>query len=99
MNSKERVKIALTREGFPDRIPVQFDLCKSLIEHFGKELKIEPKYAWSYYEDLTYRISANEIRVYEGANYGKARNNKYFFAIRYDSRDRSIGKGGKRYSR
>lgn len=68
MNSKERVKVALTRKGIPDRIPVQFDLCKSLIEHFGKELKIEHQYAWSYYEDLTYRISANAIRTKLGSD-------------------------------
>lgn len=68
MNSKERVKIALTRKGIPDRIPVQFDLCKSLIEQFGKELKIKPQYAWSYFEDLTYRISANEIRTKLGSD-------------------------------
>ena len=68
MKSKERVKIALTRNGIPDRIPIQFDLCKSLIEHFGKELKITPEYAWSYYEDLTYRISANEIRTKLGSD-------------------------------
>ena len=42
MNSKERVKLALTREGTPDRIPIEFDLCKSLIKHFGTELGIEP---------------------------------------------------------
>lgn len=68
MNSKDRVKTALTRKGIPDRIPIQFDLCKSLIEHFGEELKIKPRYAWSYFEDLTYRISANEIRTKLGSD-------------------------------
>lgn len=68
MNAKERVRIALTRNGIPDRVPIQFDLCKSLIEHFSKELKIEPGYAWSYYEDLTYRISANAIRTKLGSD-------------------------------
>ena len=68
MNSKERVRIALTRRGIPDTIPVQFDLCKSLIEHFAKELAMEPEYAFSYYEDLTYRISANAIRTKLGSD-------------------------------
>ena len=68
MNSKERVRTALIRKGVPDRIPIQFDLCKSLIEHFAKELEIEAEYAWSYYEDLTYRISANAIRTKLGSD-------------------------------
>jgi len=68
MDSKERVKCALTRKTLPDRVPIQFDLCKSLTEHFSKELGIDPGYAWSYYEDLTYRISANEIRTTLGSD-------------------------------
>jgi uroporphyrinogen decarboxylase len=68
MNSKERVRTALTLSGEPDRIPVQFDLCKPLTEHFASELGLEPGYAWSYYEDLTYRISANAIRTAMGSN-------------------------------
>ena len=68
MNSKERVRIALTRSGTPDRVPIQFDLCRSLIEQFGKELNLVPEYAPSYYEDLTYRISANAIRTELGSD-------------------------------
>jgi uroporphyrinogen decarboxylase len=68
MNSKERVRLALTRQAVPDRIPIEFDLCRSLIEHFGAELGIEPEYALSYYEDLTYRISANAIRTAMGSD-------------------------------
>jgi len=68
MNSRERVRLALTREGVPDRIPLEFDLCKSLIEHFSAELGIEPEYARSYYEDLSYRISANAIRTSLGSD-------------------------------
>jgi uroporphyrinogen decarboxylase len=69
MNSKERVLKALRRaDGFPDMIPVQFDLCRQLTEEFGKKLGIEPEYALSYYEDLTYRISANEIRTKMGSD-------------------------------
>jgi uroporphyrinogen decarboxylase len=69
MNSKERVFKALRKkDGNPDRIPVQFDLCRQLTETFGKKLGIEPDYALSYYEDLTYRISANKIRTGMGSD-------------------------------
>lgn len=68
MNSKERVRLALTREGTPDRIPIQFDLCKSLIEYYSQHLGIDPGFSWSYYEDLSYRISANEIRTQLGSD-------------------------------
>jgi uroporphyrinogen decarboxylase len=69
MNSKERVlKAFRKREGDPDRIPIQFDLCRQHTESFGKKLGIEPDYALSYYEDLTYRISANEIRTKMGSD-------------------------------
>jgi uroporphyrinogen decarboxylase len=69
MNSKERVLRAFRKKaGNPDRVPVQFDLCRYHIEAFGKKLGIEPDYALSYYEDLTYRISANEIRTRMGSD-------------------------------
>jgi uroporphyrinogen decarboxylase len=69
MNSKERVfKAFRKREGNPDRVPVQFDLCRQHTEAFGKKLGIVPDYALSYYEDLTYRISANEIRTRMGSD-------------------------------
>ncbi|HBG28563.1 MAG: hypothetical protein A2Y10_19970 [Planctomycetes bacterium GWF2_41_51] len=68
MNSKKTVKLALTREKKPDRVPIQFDLCKSLIEYFSKELNIGTEYTMSYYEDLTYRISANAIRMALGSD-------------------------------
>jgi uroporphyrinogen decarboxylase len=69
MTSRERVLRAFKKsQGLPDRVPVQFDLCRSLTETFGRELGIEPSYALSYYEDLTYRISANEIRTRLGSD-------------------------------
>lgn len=69
MNSKERVLRAFRKmDGNPDRVPVQFDLCRQLTDVFGKRLGIEPDYALSYYEDLTYRISANEIRTKMGSD-------------------------------
>ncbi len=69
MNSRERVLRAFGAEkGLPDRPPLQFDLCRTLIEEFGKRLSIAPDYSVSYYEDLTYRISANDIRTSLGSD-------------------------------
>jgi uroporphyrinogen decarboxylase len=67
MNSKERVLTAL-RRGVPDRVPLQFDLCRSLTDAFGEKLTIPVHYTTSYFEDLTYRISANELRVAMGSD-------------------------------
>ena len=69
MNSKERVLAAFGKAGGPpDRIPFQFDLCRNLIDHFSAKLSIDPGYTLSYYEDLSYRISANEIRTKLGSD-------------------------------
>ncbi len=69
MSSRERTLRAFGKlEGKPDRPPFQFDLCRSLTEEFGRRLGIVPEYALSYYEDLTYRISANAIRTALGSD-------------------------------
>jgi uroporphyrinogen decarboxylase len=69
MNSKERVFKAFRKlDGDPDRVPVQFDLCRQHTESFGKKLGIKPDYSLSYYEDLTYRISANDLRTAMGSD-------------------------------
>lgn len=69
MNSRERVLKAFRKlPGMPDRVPVQFDLCRQLTDHFGKELGIEVNYTNNLYEDVTYRISANELRVAMGSD-------------------------------
>ena len=69
MTSRERVLKAFGRmPGEPDRVPLQFDLCRSLLEFFGNQLGIKPKYSISYYEDLTYRISANDLRTAMGSD-------------------------------
>ena len=69
MNPRDRVFKAFRKmEGNPDRVPVQFDLCRQHTESFGRKLGIEPDYSVSYYEDLTYRISANEIRTTMGSD-------------------------------
>ena len=38
MNSRERVMRALKRDGLPDRVPLQFDLCRSLLEEAAAEV-------------------------------------------------------------
>lgn len=68
MNSKQRVITALTRKGLPDRVPLQFDLCRSLLEQFGQKYGIPVQYNRSYYEDVTYRISANDLRTAMGSD-------------------------------
>ena len=68
MNSKERVLTTLRRSGVPDRVPLQFDLCKSLLEGFSQKYAIPLHYTTSYYEDLTYRISGNELRTAMGSD-------------------------------
>lgn len=69
MNSRERVLIAFKKlPGKPDRVPVQFDLCRQLYDHFGKELGVPVNYTENLYEDVTYRISANELRLAMGCD-------------------------------
>jgi len=69
MNSRERVLKAFKRlPGLPDRVPIQFDLCRQLCDYFGKELGIPVNYTENPYEDVTYRISANELRVAMGSD-------------------------------
>ncbi len=68
MNSKERVFRAMTRQGLPDRVPLQFDLSRSLSDKFGEKYGIPVNYTTCYYEDVTYRISANELRVAMGSD-------------------------------
>ena len=69
MNSRERVLKAFKRmNSLPDRVPVQFDLCRSLADHFGKLMNIPVHYTENLYEDVTYRISANELRIAMGSD-------------------------------
>jgi uroporphyrinogen decarboxylase len=49
-------------------VPIQFDLCRQLYYYFGKELGIPVNYTENPYEDVTYRISANELRVAMGSD-------------------------------
>jgi uroporphyrinogen decarboxylase len=68
MNSKQRVQTALRRSGLPDRVPLQFDLCRPLLEAFSDKYGVPLHYSPAYYEDVTYRLSGNELRVAMGAD-------------------------------
>ncbi len=68
MNPKQRVLTALKRTGLPDRVPLQFDLGRALLEEFGAKLGIPVTYSPSYYEDVMYRISANDLRTAMGSD-------------------------------
>jgi uroporphyrinogen decarboxylase len=69
MSPKERLLKAWRRvSGTPDRVPVQFDLSRSLLDHFGRKLQIPVRYTCNLYEDVTYRISGNEIRTAMGSD-------------------------------
>jgi uroporphyrinogen decarboxylase len=68
MNSRERVLTAMRRTGIPDRVPLQFDLSRPLIETLAAKYAVPAQYTTSYYEDLTYRISANELRIAMGSD-------------------------------
>jgi len=67
MNSRERVLRALRRDA-PDRVPVQFDLCRPLLEAFSAKYGVPVSYSPSYYEDLRYRTSGNELRIAMGSD-------------------------------
>ncbi|RME84420.1 MAG: hypothetical protein D6775_05550 [Caldilineae bacterium] len=68
MKPRQRVETALRRTGIPDRVPLQFDLCRSLTDAFGEKLGIPVRYTTSYFEDVTYRISANDLRTAMGSD-------------------------------
>ena len=68
MNSKERVVVALKRTGLPDRVPLQFDLSRPLLEQFSARYGVPVHYTRAYYEDVTYRISGNELRLAMGSD-------------------------------
>lgn len=69
MTPRERVLRAFKRaEGLPDRVPVQFEFCAQLYDHFAKKLGIPMHYTKNIFEDVTYRISGNEIRTAMGCD-------------------------------
>ncbi|OHD80439.1 MAG: hypothetical protein A3J97_02270 [Spirochaetes bacterium RIFOXYC1_FULL_54_7] len=68
MISKERVRRALRRQSDIDRLPLEFDLSLSQIERFSSIHGIPIDLTPAYYEDLTFRISANELRTRMGSD-------------------------------
>ncbi len=68
MNSNQRVTAALKREGLPDRVPLQFDLSRQLLEAFSSRYGVPVHYTQAYYEDVTYRLSGNELRLAMGSD-------------------------------
>ncbi len=69
MTPRERVlKAFRMMDGNPDRVPVQFELCRSLLDHFAAKLGIPARYTDNLYEDVTYRISGNEVRTAMGCD-------------------------------
>jgi uroporphyrinogen decarboxylase len=69
MNARERVLKTFGKlPGKADRVPVQFEMCRQLTDHFAMELNIPAHYTENLYEDVTYRISANELRTHMGCD-------------------------------
>jgi len=69
MTPRERVLRAFKRApGLPDRVPVQFEFCAQLSEHFSNKLGIPMRYTRNLFEDVTYRISGNELRTAMGCD-------------------------------
>ncbi|MCO6449907.1 MAG: hypothetical protein J5I90_03860 [Caldilineales bacterium] len=68
MNAKERVNIAMRRIGLPDRVPIQFDLSRQKLEEFSQIYGVPVHYTQAYYEDVTYRLSGNELRLVMGSD-------------------------------
>ncbi len=62
MKSREQVLKAFKKmQRLPDRVPVQFDLYRQLADHFEKKMGVSVHYTDNLYEDVTYRISTNEL--------------------------------------
>ncbi len=69
MTSRDRVLRTFGKlPGRADRVPMQFEMCRQLTDHFSKELGIPAHYTENLYEDVTYRISANELRTEMGSD-------------------------------
>lgn len=68
MNARQRVFTALRRQELPDRVPLQFDLCHSLLAAFCDQYGLPMQLTHSYFEDLTYRISCNDLRTTMGSD-------------------------------
>ncbi len=69
MKPRERVLKALRIiDGNPDRVPVQFELCRQHIETFSAKYGLPVDITDNIFEDVTWRISANELRLQMGCD-------------------------------
>ena len=69
MNPRERVLRAIkVKDGLPDRVPIQFDLCRQHVEYFSNKYGMDVDITESIFEDVTWRISANALRVKMGSD-------------------------------
>jgi uroporphyrinogen decarboxylase len=69
MNARERVLKTFGKlPGRADRVPVQFEMCRQLTDHFSRVFNMPAHYTENLYEDVTYRISANELRTHMGCD-------------------------------
>lgn len=56
------------KDGLPDRVPIQFDLSKNHLEYFAKKLNLPMEITDNPYEDVTWRISGNNVRTALGSD-------------------------------
>lgn len=69
MTPRERVMRTFRLEdGLPDRVPVQFDLSKNHLEYFSKKLELPLDITNNLFEDVTWRISGNNVRTALGSD-------------------------------
>ena len=69
MNSRERILRAIKKhDGYPDRVPIQFDLCERLTEELSKQLGVGTNYCQTPFEDDIWKTSSNELRTALGSD-------------------------------
>ena len=69
MIPRERILRAFRMiEGLPDRVPLQFDLSRNHLEYFAKKLNLPVEITDNPYEDVTWRISGNNVRTALGSD-------------------------------
>ena len=69
MKPRDRILRAFRiTEGLPDRVPIQFDLSRKHLEYFAKKLNLPMEITDNPYEDVTWRISGNNVRTALGSD-------------------------------
>ena len=69
MTPRERVLRAFRmKEGLPDRVPIQFDLSRNHLDYYAKKLNLPLEITDNPYEDVTWRISGNNVRTALGSD-------------------------------